>query len=359
MFEIPLQTLPFILIFGLGIALFHTVILSGLFNLKLKPYWLMFVIDPLIIVLSFFLIPKWNGLIFIILFGSVFVLGILGMLLNGVNSFIKNIKEQRKDKKPWWKILAGSFFVLAMYLGFFYFGIYSFFIIFGFLILSSVLPNNTNRFYYYQRNLPTSKIKSVAVGLSEISGKAVAITKVITPKTKTSCVGYIYTVDEVRTSRDDDGRTSTSYHEIERKVEINPFLLKDETSSIEVHPENLQWIGFQPSYEYQSSHRYREFILDEKTPVLMIGQTYYKGAKNIFRYDNEHKVFGISGVKNVDFVNKWRPLKIRTVTTLLCIALLCALVFITPMKASGSKLIIKKINWTEKFNENPFDIFNF
>ena len=360
MFEIPAEVFPFLLLFSLGIALFHTFILSGIFNVKLRPSWIMFLIDPAILGITFLFFRKETGIVFIGLFLSVFVLGIIGMITHGVQSGIESFREQRRKNKPVWKIVGGAFLILLSYLAFFYFGVYFVLFIFFLIILSSILPNNKNRFYFYQRTLPTSTIKSAAMGLAEISGKAKAIEPVISPDTDTSCVGYIYTVDEIRTTRDDDGRTSTSYHEISRETRIKRFYMEDETGRIEVIPDQLEWISFSPTYSRETGNRrYQEFIIDEKTDFLLIGQVFYEDSHSVFRFDEGRKVFGIAPLNIVNFANKWRPLKLRALTTLACIAILAAIIIFTPVKINGSKIIFEQKNWKETLQSNPFkDIFN-
>jgi hypothetical protein len=358
MFEISPEILPFLVLFSLGIALFHTLILSGIFNVNLKPSWLMFIIDPAILILAYLFFQKESGIIFIGLFVSVFIMAIIGFIKNGIESTIESFREQRKNKTPVWKIIGGGFLALFAYLAFFYLGIYSFFIIFFLIILSSLLPNNKNRFYFYQRTLPTSTIKSIAMGLAEISGKAKAIDGVISPDTDTPCVGYIYTVDEIRTSRDDDGRTSTSYHEISRKTEIKNFLIEDETGKIEIIPDKLQWLNFSVTNSREDlGRRYQEFIIDEKTNFLLIGQAFYEGSKSVFRFDENKNVFGIAPLDMVNFSNKWRPLKLRALTTLSFIGILSAFILFTPIKMVGNKIIIEQKNWKETFQANPFEWF--
>lgn len=358
MFEITIQMLPILMLFSLGIALFHTVILTGLLELKIKPTWIMFVIDPLVLAFGYYFFPHQSGFIFIGLFLSVFLLGILAMITKGVESIFDAFKKARQEKKPLWKIILGGFGILFVYLGFFYFGIYSIFIIFFIIILGSILPSNKNRFFFYQRNLPTSKIKSVAIGLAEICGKAKAIEPVFSSYSSTKCVGYIYTVDKITESTDDDGKTSKSYHEIKRQIGFNKFLLEDDSGSIEVVPDKMEWISFWPTTEIETGNqRYREYILDEKTEILMIGQAFYEDSKTIFRYDETKKLFGMAPLQWVNFANKWRPLKLKAVATVLCIALFAAFIMIIPVKASGSKLIFESVNWKENFSKNPFDFF--
>ncbi len=351
--------LPILMVFSFGIALFHTFILSGLFEVKLKPGWILFLVDPLIIAAGYFFFPQQSGWIFIGLFLSVFVLAVTAMVTKGIQSVADSFRKARAEKKPVWKIILGGFGILSVYLGFFYFGIYSMFIIFFLIIISSILPNNKNRFFFYQRNLPTSKIRSVAMGTAEICGKARAVKNVISPLTSTRCVGYVYTVDEISESTDDDGRTSKSYREIKRREELHRFLLQDNSGSIEVEPEKLDWIGFSPSTERENgTERYREFILDENTEILMIGQAFYEDAKTIFRYDEYKKLFGMAPLELVNFANKWRPLKLRSVVTLLCIALFSVFIILAPIKISGTQLTIESVHWKENFSKNPFDIFN-
>ncbi|KFF10268.1 hypothetical protein IW15_21115 [Chryseobacterium soli] len=360
MFEISLGMLPILFLFSLGIALFHTFILSGIFNIRLKPSWVMFVIDPAILGIAFLFFQKESGFIFMGLFLSVFVMGIIGIIKQGIQSTIESFREQRKKKTPVWKIVGGALLALFAYLAFFYLGIYSFFLIFSVIILSAILPNTTNRFYFYQRVLPTSTIQSVAMGLAEISGKAKAIQPVTSPDTDTVCVGYIYTVDQISTSTDDDGRTSTSYHEISRKTNLNNFYIEDETGKIEIIPDKLQWISFSPTHSREDgSRRYQEFILDEKTDFLLIGQAFYEGSTSIFRFDEGKKVFGIAPLDIVNFANKWRPLKLRALTTLACIAVLAAMILFTPITMNGNTMVIEQRNWKQILKSNPFEgIFN-
>jgi len=359
MFEIDIQMLPFLMLFGLGIALFHTLILTELYKVKLKPVWLLFIVDPLIIASGFFLFPKQAGFIFIGLFVSVFVLGIIAFIKHGIQGIIDRFREARSQKKPFWKAALSGLGILCLFLAFNFLGIYAFVIVIFFIIVASILPSNKNRFYFYQRNLSTSKIKSVAMGLAEICGKAKAITMAVSPHTSTLCVAYIYTIDEITEKTDDDGKTDKSYREIKREVNAKNFLLQDNSGSIEIQTEKLEWISFSPSFETETgSRRYREYILDEKTEILMIGQAFYEGSNTIFRYDETKKLFGMAPLEIVNFANKWRPLKLRAVTTVLCIALISAFIFITPMKAKGSQLTFDAINWKERLSQNPLDMIN-
>lgn len=79
-------------------------------------------------------------------------------------------------------------------------------------------------------NIPTSRIRSAAIGLCELNGKARAIRPMTTPFSLMPCVYYEFRV----VSREDAGGgrtqvTTGSSGEV-------PFLLEDETGSVEVDP---------------------------------------------------------------------------------------------------------------------------
>ena len=71
----------FLMLFSLGIALFQTLIFSGLFNLKF-PNWLFFILSPAIVGISYLINPA-------------FPLAAMFLLFISVNT-MKNIKPQKK-----------------------------------------------------------------------------------------------------------------------------------------------------------------------------------------------------------------------------------------------------------------------
>lgn len=81
-------------------------------------------------------------------------------------------------------------------------------------------------------NIPTSPVRSVAVGLVEVQGKACAFGETLSsPLSKNPCVYYQYKVQELRRSR------RHSYWATVAKGESNlRFLLRDETGEIPVSP---------------------------------------------------------------------------------------------------------------------------
>ena len=83
---------------------------------------------------------------------------------------------------------------------------------------------------------PTSKIRSVAVGVCELHGQAQVLdTPLISPFSMSECVYYRYDVQEHRRS----GKSSR-WVSISEFSSTAPFLLRDDTGSIVVEPEGAE-----------------------------------------------------------------------------------------------------------------------
>jgi hypothetical protein len=82
-------------------------------------------------------------------------------------------------------------------------------------------------------NLPTSKIRSLAIGLVEIAGEVVPREKKLlrSPISGKDCVYYTYRVEELRSS----GKSS-HWQTLKSGIESYPFYLKDETGKVVVEP---------------------------------------------------------------------------------------------------------------------------
>jgi len=78
-------------------------------------------------------------------------------------------------------------------------------------------------------NIPTSKIRSLAMGLVEIYGEVVPAYKEIlkSPFSNKDCVYYIYTIEEYRSS----GKSS-HWVTVKKDSEGQPFYLKDDTGGV-------------------------------------------------------------------------------------------------------------------------------
>jgi hypothetical protein len=86
------------------------------------------------------------------------------------------------------------------------------------------------RYLFFRRmieNIPTSKVRSIAMGLVEVYGKVVPVKMLKSPFSGKDCVYYRYQIEELHS----DGKRS--YWVTVRKEDgSTPFLLKDETGSV-------------------------------------------------------------------------------------------------------------------------------
>ena len=83
-------------------------------------------------------------------------------------------------------------------------------------------------------NIPTSKIRSIAMGLVEICGVVVPFSKMNvlkSPFTKKDCVYYKYTIEEYQSH----GKNS-SWVTIKKGIDCMKFYLKDETGRVIIDP---------------------------------------------------------------------------------------------------------------------------
>jgi len=93
------------------------------------------------------------------------------------------------------------------------------------------------RFKRLIENIPTSKIRSIAMGLVEIFGQAVASKNNIlkSPFTNNDCVYYKYNIDEYRST----GK-SAHWVTIKKGEERRLFYLKDETGHVLINPQKAK-----------------------------------------------------------------------------------------------------------------------
>jgi hypothetical protein len=111
-------------------------------------------------------------------------------------------------------------------------------------------------------NVPTSKIRSIAMGLVEIYGEVVPWNDNIlkSPFTQKDCVYYRYTIDELRST----GK-SAHWITINKGVDFDNFYLKDDTGMVLVDPLDAK-IDIPASNVYDSSlgkdppYKVRQFL---------------------------------------------------------------------------------------------------
>jgi len=121
-----------------------------------------------------------------------------------------------------------------------------------FLILIGIVFFAIGLYFYKKKQLiadtPTSKIRSIAIGLVEIFGQVIPIQErvVKSPFTDKDCVYYNYKIEEYRSN----GKNS-SWVTIKKGEQKDLFYLKDDTGMILIDPTGAQ-IEAKQDFEYQS-----------------------------------------------------------------------------------------------------------
>lgn len=123
-------------------------------------------------------------------------------------------------------------------------------------------------------NVPRSKIRSVAMGFSEISGAARATAPLTAPLTGLPCVYFRYLVEEERSR----GRNGTEWVTIDKGESSVPFHVEDETGTILVDPagaELLLRVGYRTVKRddglLSKKKRYTEWRITPGERVCVVG----------------------------------------------------------------------------------------
>lgn len=359
--EVDNGLLIMLMLMSIFVAIFHTVIIMGLYEIDLKPKWLFFVLNPLSIWLSSLHDSRLGALVAIGLFLSVFVLGIIGMIFSAIRSGLQSSKEVDERRKragkailPLWKkvllTIAGLIALgLVLSLGVPYFIIIMFIIL---PFLKSLKPDNKKRFYRFQRTLPTSNIRSVAMGLAEISGTSKTIEPMMSRIGKKECIGLLHTIETVST--DKDGKDSYSLESSE--TICKPFYVQDKSGQIRVVTDDLEFIDFEIDEQYESARkRYTQYLLTENMEVLLIGKASVKeNNEPAFMKEEIKDVFGISPVESVENYNTMRPILQSAGYFVYFWVILIALIFLTPISLNNNGLNFGKPNFDLPFqNSKP------
>ncbi|MFD2942601.1 hypothetical protein [Flavobacterium notoginsengisoli] len=323
-------TVIFLMIFSLGIALFQTVIFSGLFNLKF-PSWLFFVVSPMLIGISFLINSSYPFAVVLFLFASVFLFAIIGMIVSGIRTSKEEKAEREKfnrkhniQKTPWTKKILGIFVLICLILAFIYLGENGnlkllFLIIPGFIIVSNIFfPSKKSKFMRLQAILPTSKIDAVAMGQVEIVGDLEEIETIISPYFNKPCIGYYYKIEK-ESPPDDDGRTT--YSTIFTEIKTGKFKIKDETGSVTVDGEGLEYYFTRIDNQAGGKTRHTETYLKNNDYMLLIGYADSDNGNTIIKKGSSD-TFGIAMPRNISFRNKYKPLLDSFLVTLFFISLI-------------------------------------
>jgi len=165
-------------------------------------------------------------------------------------------------------IIKSIFWMSVLILGFFATGV--------FLFWEGIKLSKQKRLI---ENIPTSKIRSLAMGLVEIYGEVVLAYKEIlkSPFSNKDCVYYSYTIEEYRSS----GKSS-SWVTVDAGRKEQPFYLKDDTSGVLIDSKGAT-INISRDFEFDTTG------FGKKTPDTIINFLNSKGMthKTLFGFGNK------------------------------------------------------------------------
>lgn len=251
------------------------------------------------------------------------------------------IKKEYSAGTSLWQILMKVMLVL-LFMSIPLLGVLGIFLFFVVLIITVMLPDSESRFIKLQATLPTSKIRSLAMGLVELQGKVVARERLQAPLSRRPCIGYYYCVH--RETRDKDGKKS--WRLVSQEQRCNDFTFEDDTGKVQVSGESLDLHLLEKSKEtFSGWERYREYRLDAGGNYLLIGQAVRRGKNVVIVRDKLRRVFGLAPVGNLVRRSKLNGLLRTGGVYAAAIALIIALILTLPIKSSGQRVWIDYADW--------------
>lgn len=335
-----------LMLFSSAIAIFHSVFILGMLEANIKPGWIFFALNPAIIGITALINIQYTLVVFLMIFASVFIIGFYTIITLSIKGIKEDAEETRKFNKryniaptPRWKKILRTFVGFGVIALLFSSGVYAFVIIFAYIILENFLPNSTGQFLKLQATLPTSRIRSVAMGLAEVKGKLKMIEPIISPIKNKECIGFVYHIDKVHKNSDGD----KSYSNVFTKTKVKPFIIKDETGEMKVIPDKLEfvWIDEEDRYEH-SGKRYTQYLLKEGDEVLMMGKASLENNKPVLTHESIKDIFAISPLAKVLHYNIYKPLLNSFVMFTALFAFISALILVAPIYIKDDTIMIEK-----------------
>lgn len=330
----------FLTFFSAAFGIFYYLVLTSLYKLKLKPAWPVFVVPPVIVVLTSFYDSGYVPFACLVNFPIITLL----MLVGGIYEIIRK-KKSIKTLLVFLLFLPALFFTWP----------WGIILLFAYGILNGILSTSKKSgFYELQHVLPTSKIRSMAMGLVEVTGKTTMLEPIISRIKKEECIGYKYKVDSI--SRDKEGRKT--YTNDYTETVCNPFLITDATGVTSVSGEDISFVDLPESeHSYESnSRRYQLFLLLDNMSVLLIGKAVNKNQKVIIVKDNGRNIFALSLQSEVYNWNFYRPLRKSLIRHVVALVAMITVILMCDLQITNDTLTIRissvyeSLNWSEIFN---------
>lgn len=308
--EISLSSLIAMISISSFIAIFYTIILSGLYQIKFKS-WLFFILNPALIFIAFLLFNSISTIVLLIQFALVFPLAFIGIIydsfstkkqenleLDALNLKFKNGKTKEKT------YLLGGLLSIMMLI---------FFPIIIFVVIAKKIhqnfyPNTIKRFLNLQKFMVDYDFRSNNLGTAKINGKIKMIDPIIAPIDNLKCVGYFYLIE--RFYSDSEGDRISNFFDDKK---CNPFYIENDKGKVLVKPEKLSFLWLDLNKQYLKDHkRYNQYLLQNNDEVTIIGNISVENGIKFLEFDQSNNLYIISTLKSISnyfenkgFIYKW------------------------------------------------------
>jgi hypothetical protein len=266
-------------------------------------------------------------------------MGTVGILYNSIKESIEKNKRKKKTKRNIKKDIIGYGTIFLAVGIFVLWGFYALAVFLVILVIKKIVtPDKRSTFLKMQSILPTSKIRSMSMGLVEVSGKVIMQEPLLSRLKKKECVGYMYTVEQI--TENDDGKDS--YSLIRSKTVCNPFILRDDSGEVEVTGDNLDLYNLEMDIRYKrSKKRYTQYLLKNNTPVLLIGKANRKRSKIQIERETIKNIFGLMPLDKVTRWNIYKPIRTNFYIMLSVFIVVVALILMADLSIENDEVILK------------------
>ncbi|WP_323834456.1 hypothetical protein [Photorhabdus africana] len=308
----------FIFVFSCVLIFIINLLLKEVVGFK-RLHWLSVLLIGLIITSTIFYFDDHFKHFFYIFFGILLLILAIAILIN-VTSFGKNAVEYYRQarqsgksaSKATWQAILGSAAIAIFLIAFFISPNGLFFLLF---IYNRLKTTPGKKFLKFQQILPTSKTRSIAMGLVEVEGKITAGTHFKSPLSRKLCYGYRYYEYDIS---EDSGSVR-----------------------IDATPETLTFVNFSSYQNYETnSVSYQEYLLFPNEEYLIIGTAIEKDDQVVITQAAPHRLLGIASKGYLGAWNEVAPMRRNLAITVISAAILIAFIMTVPYEYQSHHLTV-------------------
>ncbi|MER2471380.1 hypothetical protein ABR965_03110 [Photorhabdus laumondii] len=262
-------------------------------------------------------------------------------------SFGKNAAEYYRQarqsgkfaSKEIWKVILGSAAIAIFLIAFFVSPGALFGLILLLFIYNGLKTTPEKKFLKFQQILPTSKIRSIAMGLVKVEGRITAGTHFKSPLSRKLCYGYRYYEYDITEDSEGDKRYSLRHSE----EKIRRFTLTDDSGSVRIDatPETLTLVNFSSYQDYETnSVSYQEYLLFPNEEYSIISTAIEKDDQVIITQAAPHRLLGIASKGYLGAWNEVAPMRRNLAITVISAAILIAFILTVPYEYQSHHLTV-------------------